>query len=295
MSVTPSLNENIVELPGLTKTLEEPFMVSTQPKSTAILAPAEPPVDPTQPEPQVISRVVMVATNQEWKIPFYDCLKSDVCCYGLFFPYSLASDLKVMVQDAPGSCCGGAGSFQSLRSYFRAKHDIPGSVHGDYFVASCCIICGTIQLYEEMRLREKNIGASSAKFLQQVLTAPESQVINRRGWLADTEEWKVSLLDSCSSDSCCYAYFCTCCFMNKLRNSIESPVVKSEGCCQDCCCLFLNICCGNSLGALRSYFRGKNGIKGSVGKDNKISSWCTICSMIQLHEEVRVRQHTKEK
>jgi len=101
-----------------------------------------------------------------------------------------------------------------------------------------------------------------------------------RSELTFENQFSTGLCD-CMSDcgSCCYAFFCPCCFLCSFDKNAK------ECCCTTC---GLSILIGN--GALmmnRSKLRGAYKIEGSLCEDCLLSVFCGFCVLLQLHNELK--------
>lgn len=86
--------------------------------------------------------------------------------------------------------------------------------------------------------------------------------------------WQKDLCADCCDDCsmCAFAFFCTPCFIGKLFTRTN-----------ECCCNFM---LPGALMSLRTKLRTGFRIKGSVFKDCLASSCCTICTAIQMAQEL---------
>lgn len=100
-------------------------------------------------------------------------------------------------------------------------------------------------------------------------SAPSSNTMSRT-----PEEWNVSLTDrlECNGD-CMFAFFCSQAFFSKLAYDIDDSMFGVFACPH----------------ALRSFFRGKHNIKGSLIEDLLLSYFCCPCSLLQLKAEAEAR------
>ncbi|KAJ3605835.1 hypothetical protein NHX12_027879 [Muraenolepis orangiensis] len=101
---------------------------------------------------------IMAVTNQPGRYPatdfqtgLLDCGSDcSTCMYGLFcYPClgcSIAGDMGEF-------CLCGTG--MAIRSVYRTKYNINGSMCNDYMTYVCCSICGTCQLKRDIELRKE--------------------------------------------------------------------------------------------------------------------------------------------
>ncbi|XP_014881177.1 placenta-specific gene 8 protein [Poecilia latipinna] len=100
----------------------------------------------------------MAVTNQpgryepsDFQTGLCDCCEDfGTCCYGFFcFPClgcSIASDMN--------ECCL-CGTGMSIRSVYRTRYNIRGSLCQDYLKAGCFPICATCQLKRDINRRKE--------------------------------------------------------------------------------------------------------------------------------------------
>uniref|UniRef100_A0A3Q0RC91 Placenta associated 8, tandem duplicate 1 n=1 Tax=Amphilophus citrinellus TaxID=61819 RepID=A0A3Q0RC91_AMPCI len=97
-------------------------------------------------------------------------------------------------------------------------------------------------------------------------------VVNQPG-AYQPSEFQTSVFDCCDDiGTCCYGYWCYCC----LGCSIASDMNE--------CCL-----CGLGM-PIRSVYRTKYNIKGSMCKDYLVSAFCPLCSTCQLKRDIDRRK-----
>ncbi|CAN9504330.1 unnamed protein product [Ophioblennius macclurei] len=80
-----------------------------------------------------------------------DCFNDPgTCVYGMFCAFclscSIASDM--------GECCL-CGLSWPIRSVYRTRYNINGSMLNDYCVAGCCTPCANCQLKRDIELRKR--------------------------------------------------------------------------------------------------------------------------------------------
>ncbi|KAK0136336.1 Placenta-specific gene 8 protein [Merluccius polli] len=100
----------------------------------------------------------MAVTNQpgpyapsEFQTGILNCASDcSTCCYGLWcYPClgcSIASDMD--------ECCL-CGLQMAIRSVYRTKYNINGSLCSDFMAYLCCPVCATCQLKRDIELRKE--------------------------------------------------------------------------------------------------------------------------------------------
>ncbi|XP_061657426.1 placenta-specific gene 8 protein-like [Syngnathoides biaculeatus] len=100
----------------------------------------------------------MAVTNQPGRYPPSDfqtglcdfCDDCGTCCYGLWcFPClscTVASDMD--------ECCL-CGLSMAIRSVYRTRYNINGSLCSDFMANSCCLVCTTCQLKRDIDRRKE--------------------------------------------------------------------------------------------------------------------------------------------
>ncbi|CAF0867125.1 unnamed protein product [Adineta steineri] len=88
-------------------------------------------------------------------------------------------------------------------------------------------------------------------------------------------EWHTGLC-SCTDDwsQCCYAYFCWCCFMGSLADSID----ESKWSC---------LCVPNALAVYRMKVRSILHIRGGACDDYCTTAFCSFCVGVQMRNELK--------
>ncbi|XP_048030631.1 placenta-specific gene 8 protein-like [Megalobrama amblycephala] len=89
---------------------------------------------------------------QEFQTGLLGCCEDvSICCCGLFclpcLGCSIASDMK--------ECCL-CGLGMTIRSVYRTKYNIPGSLCEDWLVSYCCFTCSACQLKRDLTIRIHN-------------------------------------------------------------------------------------------------------------------------------------------
>ncbi|XP_038615593.1 placenta-specific gene 8 protein-like [Tachyglossus aculeatus] len=85
--------------------------------------------------------------------------------------------------------------------------------------------------------------------------------------------WQTDLFDCCSDCSVCLCgMFCFSCLSSQVASDMGE------------CCL-----CGSSV-AMRTMYRTKYGIPGSICDDYMITMFCTYCSLCQIKRDINRRR-----
>ncbi|CAF0998078.1 unnamed protein product [Rotaria magnacalcarata] len=88
-------------------------------------------------------------------------------------------------------------------------------------------------------------------------------------------EWNVGLCNCCDNVSqCCYAYWCWCCFVNSLANTIG----ESTSSC---------LCVSYSLAMYRMKVRSVLRIRGDTYTDYCVTTCCPFCAGLQMRNELK--------
>ncbi|XP_060752130.1 placenta associated 8, tandem duplicate 2 [Tachysurus vachellii] len=87
----------------------------------------------------------------DFQTNLFDCCSDcSTCLCGYFclpcLGCSIASDM--------GECCL-CGLGMPIRSVYRTKYNIKGSMCNDYMIASCCMPCATCQLKRDIDMRKQ--------------------------------------------------------------------------------------------------------------------------------------------
>ncbi|XP_043825725.1 placenta-specific gene 8 protein [Dromiciops gliroides] len=100
-----------------------------------------------------------------------------------------------------------------------------------------------------------------------VVTQPQ------RGAYPQSSNWQTGLLD-CFSDCgvCICGTFCTLCLACQVASDMNE------------CCL-----CGASV-AMRTLYRTRYGIPGSICSDFMVTTCCTVCSLCQIKRDINKRR-----
>ncbi|KAL8206375.1 UNVERIFIED_CONTAM: Placenta-specific protein 8 protein [Gekko kuhli] len=99
--------------------------------------------------------VVVVAQpqNGEWQTDLCDCCSDvGVCLCGLCCFTCLGCQVAADMNE----CCL-CGPSMAMRSVYRTRYGIPGSLVGDFLATSCCALCSLCQLKRDIN-RRKDMG-----------------------------------------------------------------------------------------------------------------------------------------
>ncbi|UJR25521.1 hypothetical protein I4U23_006867 [Adineta vaga] len=90
-----------------------------------------------------------------------------------------------------------------------------------------------------------------------------------------TNEWHTDLCSCCDdTKQCCYAYWCWCCFLGSLAESID----ESKWSC---------FCVPSALAMYRMKVRSMLHIKGDTCSDYCTTSCCGFCAGLQMRNELK--------
>ncbi|XP_067413449.1 placenta-specific gene 8 protein [Emydura macquarii macquarii] len=96
---------------------------------------------------------VPAAQNSAWQTGLMDCCTDcGVCLCGTFCYYCLGCQ----VASAMDECCL-CGSSVAMRSLYRTKYGIPGSICSDFCTTLWCPVCSLCQLKRDIN-RRKDMG-----------------------------------------------------------------------------------------------------------------------------------------
>ncbi|KAM3671946.1 placenta-specific gene 8 protein-like isoform X1 [Ammospiza nelsoni] len=85
--------------------------------------------------------------------------------------------------------------------------------------------------------------------------------------------WQTGLMDCCSDCGvCCCGMFCFPCLACQVAGDMNE------------CCL-----CGTSV-AMRTLYRTRYNIPGSICSDYCVTLWCTVCSVCQMKRDINRRR-----
>ncbi|XP_025947439.1 placenta-specific gene 8 protein-like isoform X2 [Apteryx rowi] len=107
---------------------------------------ASPPVVTTQ--PQYSMPVSSISINM-WQTGLMDCCTDcGVCFCGMFcFPC-----LACQVAGDMNECCL-CGTSVAMRTLYRTRYNIPGSICSDCCITTCCLVCSVCQLKRDINRR----------------------------------------------------------------------------------------------------------------------------------------------
>ncbi|XP_003221268.1 placenta-specific gene 8 protein [Anolis carolinensis] len=97
-------------------------------------------------QPQV---VVVQQQSPQWQTDLLDCFSDcGICLCGTFFPLCLGCQVAADMDE----CCL-CGPTMAMRSVYRTKYGIPGSLLGDFCVNLWCPHCALCQLKRDINKR----------------------------------------------------------------------------------------------------------------------------------------------
>ncbi|KAM6440632.1 placenta-specific gene 8 protein-like [Liasis olivaceus] len=103
--------------------------------------------------PQVVmSQPQIVVQHQcpQWQTGLLDCCDDcGVCMCGLCCPLCLGCQIASDMDE----CCL-CGLTMAIRSVYRTKYGIPGSLLSDFFASMCCSLCTACQLKRDINKRK---------------------------------------------------------------------------------------------------------------------------------------------
>ncbi|XP_037121189.1 placenta-specific gene 8 protein-like [Syngnathus acus] len=100
----------------------------------------------------------MAVTNQPGRYPASEfqtglcdfCDDCGTCCYGLWcFPC-----LSCTIAGDMDECCL-CGLSMAIRSVYRTRYNINGSLFNDFIANACCLVCSTCQLKRDIDRRKE--------------------------------------------------------------------------------------------------------------------------------------------
>ncbi|XP_070614195.1 placenta-specific gene 8 protein-like [Erythrolamprus reginae] len=101
----------------------------------------------------VMSQPQMVVTQHqspEWQTGLLDCFSDcGVCICGLFCPLCLGCQVAADMDE----CCL-CGASMAMRSVYRTKYGIQGSLVGDFCATMFCTLCSVCQLKRDINQRK---------------------------------------------------------------------------------------------------------------------------------------------
>ncbi|XP_048797769.1 placenta-specific gene 8 protein-like [Lagopus muta] len=98
-------------------------------------------------QPQAMARTT--SASPIWQTGLMDCFTDwSVCCCGLFcFPC-----LACTVAGDMNECCL-CGTSVAMRTLYRTRYNIPGSICSDCCISSCCLVCSVCQIKRDINRR----------------------------------------------------------------------------------------------------------------------------------------------
>ncbi|XP_062431114.1 placenta-specific gene 8 protein-like isoform X2 [Rhea pennata] len=99
-------------------------------------------------QPQYVVPVSSVSRNT-WQTGLMDCCTDcGVCLCGMFcFPC-----LACQVAGDMSECCL-CGTSVAMRTLYRTRYNIPGSICSDYCITLCCPVCSVCQIKRDINKR----------------------------------------------------------------------------------------------------------------------------------------------
>uniref|UniRef100_A0A8C0BIC3 Placenta associated 8 n=1 Tax=Buteo japonicus TaxID=224669 RepID=A0A8C0BIC3_9AVES len=109
---------------------------------------ATPSVVTVQPQ---FGMAVPVVSSSMWQTGLMDCCSDcSVCCCGAFcFPC-----LACQVAGDMNECCL-CGTSVAMRTLYRTRYNIPGSICSDFCVTLCCPLCSVCQIKRDINRRKE--------------------------------------------------------------------------------------------------------------------------------------------
>ncbi|KAM6402395.1 placenta-specific gene 8 protein isoform 1-T1 [Pluvialis apricaria] len=101
-------------------------------------------------QPQYVMAVPTVSRNM-WQTGLMDCCTDcGVCCCGTFcFPC-----LACQVAGDMNECCL-CGTSVAMRTLYRTRYNIPGSICSDFCVSTWCLMCSVCQIKRDINRRRE--------------------------------------------------------------------------------------------------------------------------------------------
>ncbi|XP_060103382.1 placenta-specific gene 8 protein-like [Heteronotia binoei] len=107
------------------------------------------PVIVTQPQPQVQQVVVIQPQQPQWLTGLCDCCTDcGVCLCGTFCFHCLGCQVAADMNEC---CC--CGTTMAMRSVYRTKYHIPGSLCDDFCTVLCCPVLSLCQIKRDINRR----------------------------------------------------------------------------------------------------------------------------------------------
>ncbi|XP_025900455.1 placenta-specific gene 8 protein-like isoform X1 [Nothoprocta perdicaria] len=105
------------------------------------------PVITTQPQYDMISTM----PRNKWQTGLMDCCTDcGVCLCGAFCFPCLACEVAGDMNE----CCL-CGTSVAIRTLYRTRYNIPGSICSDYCVTMCCPVCSVCQMKRDIKKRRE--------------------------------------------------------------------------------------------------------------------------------------------
>ncbi|XP_036621416.1 placenta-specific gene 8 protein [Trichosurus vulpecula] len=109
------------------------------------MQPPPPVVVMTQPQRGVYPQ------GSNWQTDLLDCCSDcGVCICGTFCTPCLACQVASDMNE----CCL-CGTSVAMRTLYRTRYGIPGSICGDFMATSCCLVCSLCQLKRDINRRRQ--------------------------------------------------------------------------------------------------------------------------------------------
>ncbi|ELR50094.1 PREDICTED: placenta-specific gene 8 protein [Bison bison bison] len=90
--------------------------------------------------------------NSNWQTGLCDCFSDcGVCLCGTFCFTCLACQVASDMNE----CCL-CGTSVAMRTLYRTRYGIPGSICDDYMVTHCCTLCSLCQIKRDINRRRAN-------------------------------------------------------------------------------------------------------------------------------------------
>ncbi|NXG52312.1 PLAC8 protein, partial [Psilopogon haemacephalus] len=87
----------------------------------------------------------------QWQTGILDCFSDcGICLCGMFCCLCLGSQVAGDMEE----CCL-CGNSVALRTLYRTKYRIPGSIVNDWFAVHCCSVCSLCQLKRDIKRRKE--------------------------------------------------------------------------------------------------------------------------------------------
>ncbi|XP_032734787.1 placenta-specific gene 8 protein-like [Lontra canadensis] len=88
--------------------------------------------------------------NSDWQTGVFDCCDDlGICLCGTFFPLCLSCQIASDMDE----CCL-CGASVAMRTLYRTRYGIPGSICGDFLWLGCFPLCTLCQLKRDIEKRK---------------------------------------------------------------------------------------------------------------------------------------------